>query len=113
MKNKPEKIKLLNSYTGNYDEHEVSPLKVHRTSTHDHNLLCFEAYNHDDDEIYFMKIQGKGYDGPDMIVCKGKDFAFIPHSYYIVSSRLGKPVTITKNFGKNKFIGNKLPSRPE
>lgn len=103
-----EEIKLLDKDTGNLTEHKSVSNLIPKTSTHDPNMICCEVYNHDNEEIHFHSMLDKS-----IIICKGDNFAFLPHQYYTAYKKSGRPCKITKNFGKNKFIGNKYQSTPE
>lgn len=89
-------------------------------------LQCCEIYNFGPEDVvlkneimkmnalasaYVMKQDGQL--GPEFVLVKADDWAFIPHQFYYAYNKKGSPIKLTKNFGKNKFKGNKFASRPE
>lgn len=76
--------------------------------------VCFEAYNPMDEEIYFTEMIDENFPLHPLqkILIKPKEWGFLPHGYFVASTKSGRPVTITKNYGSTKFTGNKYPSRP-
>lgn len=90
------------------------------TATHDPNAICFEIYNGSGFDIE-MQSQRKEDLGTKYFkfIVKHDSFYFCPHGYYIIRGieRNGKnylpngtPITILKNYGDSRFIGNKKAS---
>lgn len=107
----PRKIKLLKDDGKKYDF--VSEETKIRSSD-DMNDVCFEFYNKSGCQVWFENIHPnmiKKCQTPQKIVVENESFAFIPHHYYLAFSKDGRPVTGISNYGKEKFKGNKMPSR--
>jgi len=90
------------------------------TATHDPNAICFEIYNKSGFDIE-MQSQRKEDLGTKYFkfIVKNDEFHFVPHGYYIIRGleRNGKSylpngtqLTILKNYGDQRFIGNKKAS---
>lgn len=86
-----------------------------KTLTSDTREMPAEVYNKGYEEVIFTSnhpsIMRRIF--KNKIVCKPNDWAFLPHGFYIASTKSGRPCNVVLNFGDQMFKGNKLPSRPE
>lgn len=96
-------------------------LKGKAKGVFDEMLVCREIYNDNDFDIIFTRqtqfdryILDAGIKlGAMIMVCKAKDWLFIPHAYFTTKASNGADIyNVVVNFGDNMFKGNKLPSLP-
>lgn len=90
----------------------------------DPNDVCCEIYNPGGEEITFtndhprialwrMWYFGKPPHHWGVIKCKPGEWVFLPHQYYVGTVPSGnQEIKVIKNYGAEKFKGNKLPSAP-
>ena len=84
------------------------------------NDVHCEIYNPMKEPIFFERMEyharrrlEMGLEpGPQKVGCKPDDFCYLPHQWYVVSTKSGAPITLVKNFGDEMFKGNKRPSAP-
>lgn len=115
-----KKIKIMNPWTGRFDdaleEGGIHPISHNRfvsnagIATTDTKMLSIEIYNKLNEDITFVKASSD-YPGPQLVKCKALDWCNLPHSYYIGTTKSGRPCEVVVNLGDKKGVGNKLPSR--
>lgn len=105
-----DQVELMNKDTGNMEKF-ISKENVRRDGVLDPNLICCEIYNLGKETITFKNMIQTWL--PD-IICRPDDWCFLPHQYFTGSVPSGsEEIKVIKNYGDQKFKGNKLPSRPE
>jgi hypothetical protein len=105
LQNNLKQIKLLNSDTGNQDNH-LSLGDSAKKANYDENMICVEIYNNNNFDVVFsaMKIIGTH---PLQVHCKAYEWCFLPHQYYLAHNKHNAHMELTKNFGSAKFRGIK------
>jgi hypothetical protein len=96
---------ITNRLTGNKEKVFVESNEPR--GVYDPNLLSVEIYNTMKEEITFIEMNTPH---PRIIKVKPDDFCYLPHQYFIGSVKSGAPISVVKNYGDNKFIGNKKVS---
>ena len=79
-------------------------------STTDLNEICCEIENHESEDLIFDSIHAKRFLQPTAwlkIVCKAQDRVFLPHQYYNLTTKSGRPAKVTKHFG------DQIKTRPQ
>lgn len=88
---------------------------------HDETLIHREIYNPNDYDIIFTRnklqdayIKGAKIPlGPEIAICKSKDWLWLPHGYYFGKASNGAEIiNCITNLGDMIGKGNKLPSLP-
>nr|BFD67198.1 hypothetical protein HAGR004_22200 [Bdellovibrio sp. HAGR004] len=85
------------------------------------NDVHCEIYNPMEEELIFERMEDHArrrlkmnlQPGPQKVLCKPDGFCYLPHQYYTVKTKSGRPCRFIKNFGDEMFKGNKKPSAPE
>lgn len=107
-----QEMDLLDGETGNVKRvvKKMNPNHYDRIAMNE-TFLSVEIYNKLDEDMFFVSMIEEDKGMPHYkIAIRGKSFGLLPHQNYIGSTKSGRPLEMIKNFGKNKFIGNKHPS---
>ena len=71
-------------------------------SSRDPNMVMREIHNQSGEPLYFKKMNPSMM-GADTIMINDDKFSVIPHAYYTVSTKSGKPCKFAQYFGSAMF----------